>query len=148
VERATLRCVLETSTTLSEASSSQRGIRILSPVGLAVDDYLMIGSEIIKVAAMPRGPDDDFEFAGFGGERVAYLDTTPETHAVDQAVYKVQIHPAGAQFAPNGLPVVHLPYRNDDGGPGYGKDSLLHFMAPADGDYFLRLRDVRKLSGR
>jgi hypothetical protein len=147
VERATIRCVLETSTTLSDASSSNRGIRILSPTGFAVGDYMMIGSEIIQVDAMPRGPDDDFIFTGFGGERIAYLDTTPETHAVDQAVYKVQIHPPGAQFAPNGLPVVHLPFRNDDGGPGYGKDSLLHFTAPADGDYILRLRDVRKLKG-
>jgi len=147
VERATIRCVLETSITLSEASSSDRGIRILSPTGFAVGDYMMIGSEIIQVEAMPRGPDDDFFFVGFGGERIAYLDTTPESHAVDQAVYRVQIHPAGARFAPNGLPVVHLPFRNDDGGPGYGKDSLLHFTAPADGDYILRLRDVRKLNG-
>jgi len=147
VERATIRCVMETSTTLSETSSSDRGIRILSPTGFAVGDYMMIGSEIIEVEALPRGPDDDFVFTGFGGQRIAYLDTTPEAHAVDQAVYKVQIHPPGSQFAPNGLPVVHLPYRNDDGGPGYGKDSLLHFTAPADGDYVVRLRDVRKLAG-
>ena len=110
-------------------------------------DYMMVGGEIIQVEAMPRGPDDDFAFTGFGDQRLAYLDTTPEAHAVDQAVYKIQIHPPGAQFAPNGLPVVHLLYRNDDGGPGYGKDSLLHFTAPADGDYIVRLRDVRKLSG-
>jgi hypothetical protein len=147
VERATVRCVLETSTTLSETSSYDRGIRILSPTGFAVDDYMMIGSEIIKVDALPRGPDDDFFFTGFGGRRIGYLDTTPEAHAIDQAAYKVQIYAAGAQFAPNGLPVVHLPYRNDDGGPGYGKDSLLHFTAPADGDYVVRLRDVRRLSG-
>lgn len=147
VERATIRCVLETSTTLSEASSSDRGIRIQSPTGFAVGDYMMIGAEIIQVDAMPRGPDDDFFFTGFGGERIAYLDTTPETHSVDQAVYKVQVHPPGVQFAPNGLPVVHLPFRNDDGGPGYSKDSLLHFTAPAEGDYILRLRDVRKLNG-
>src|SRR6266478_2594751 len=147
IERATIRCVLETSVTLADRDSSSRGIRLLSPTGLAVGDYMMVGGEIIQVDAMPRGPDDDFAFTGFGDQRLAYLDTTPEAHAVDQAVYKVQIHAAGAQFAPNGLPVVHLLYRNDDGGPGYGKDSLLHFTAPADGDYIVRLRDVRKLSG-
>ena len=76
--------------------------------GFAVGDYMMIGAEIIQVEAMPRGPDDDFFFTGFGGQRLAYLDTTPEAHAIDQAVYKVQIHPPGRQFAPNGLPVVHL----------------------------------------
>ncbi len=147
VERATVRCVLETSTTLSERDSSDRGIRLASPTGLAVGDYLMIGAEIIQVEAMPRGPDDDFLFQGFGGQRLAYLDTTPEAHAIDQAVYKVQIYPPGQQFAPNGLPVVHLMFRNDDGRPGYGKDSLLHFTAPEDGDYIVRLRDVRKLKG-
>lgn len=147
VERATVRCVLETSTTLSDRNSSDRGIRIASPAGLAVGDYLMIGAEIIQVEAMPRGPDDDFLLKGFGGQRLGYLDTTPEAHAVDQAVYKVQIYPPGQQFAPNGLPVVHLMFRNDDGGPGYGKDSLLHFTAPEDGEYIVRLRDVRKLMG-
>lgn len=147
VERATIRCVLETSITLADRDSVSRGLRLLSPTGLAVGDYMMAGAEIIQVEAMPRGPDDDFLFNGFGGQRLAYLDTTPEAHAVDQPVYKVQIYPPGAKFAPNGLPVVHLPYRNDDGGPGYGKDSLLHFTAPADGDYIVRLRDVRRLSG-
>jgi len=147
VERATIRCVLETSITLADRDSISRGLRLLSPAGLAVGDYMMTGGEIIQVDAMPRGPDDDFEFKGFGGQRLAYLDTTPEAHAMDQPVYKVQIYPPGAKFAPNGLPVAHLPFRNDDGGPGYGKDSLLHFTAPADGDYIIRLRDVRKLSG-
>jgi hypothetical protein len=147
IERATIRCVLETAITLADRDSSSGGIRLLSPTGLAVGDYMMVGGEIIQVDAMPRGPDDDFAFTGFGDQRLAYLDTTPEAHAVDQAVYKVQIHPPGAQFAPNGLPVVHLVYRNDDGGPGYEKDSLLHFIAPADGDYIVRLRDVRQLSG-
>ena len=147
VERATVRCVLETSTTLSERDSSGRGIRIASQTGLAVGDYLMVGAEIIQIEAMPRGPDDDFFFKGFDGQRLAYFDTTAEAHPVDQAVYKVQIYPPGQTFAPNGLPVVHLKFRNDDGGPGYGKDSLLHFTAPEDGEYFLRLRDVRKLKG-
>jgi len=147
VERATVRCVLETSTTLADRDSSDRGIRITSQAGLAVGDYLMIGAEIIQVEAMPRGPDDDFFFKGFGGQRLAYLDTTSEAHAIDQAVYKVQIYPPGQRFAPNGLPVVHVMFRNDDGGPGYGKDSLLHFTAPEDGDYLVRLRDVRKLKG-
>jgi hypothetical protein len=38
-------------------------------------------------------------------------------------------------------------YRNDDGGPGYGKDSLLHFTAPADGEYIVCIRDVQGLGG-
>jgi len=147
VERATIRCTIETAVTLSDASSGGSGIRILSWTGFAVGDTVMVGSELIRVSAMPRGPDDDIRFTSFGGQRTGLLDTTPEAHAVDTPVYKVQIHPAGSTFVSNGLPLVHLPYRNDDGGPGYGKDSHLRFTAPADGEYIVRLRDVRGLDG-
>ncbi|MEX2261126.1 MAG: hypothetical protein WD696_04205 [Bryobacteraceae bacterium] len=147
IERGVVRCMLETSTTLRDHDSVQAGIRIQSPTGFAVDDYVMIGSEILQVDAMPRTPDDDFRFVSFGGRRVAYFDTTPEAHANDSPVYKVQIHPPGAQFASNGLPLVRLYHRNDDGGPGYGKDSRLRFVAPADGEYIARLRDVRGFKG-
>src|SRR5260370_38335997 len=122
-------------------------MRLLSPTGLAVDDYLMMGSEIVQLAAMPRGPDDDAQFVAFGGQRLTMLDTTSEAHANDSPVYKVQISPPGSQFASNGLPVIHLPYRNDDAGPGHGKDSRLRFTAPADGEYIVKLRDVRGLAG-
>jgi hypothetical protein len=147
VERAVIRCLLETSLTLRDHDSVLPGMRLLSPTGLAVGDYVMIGSEIVQLAAMPRGPDDDAQFVAFGGQRLAMLDTTSEAHANDSPLYKVQIYPTGTQFASNGLPIVHLPYRNDDGGPGYGKDSKLRFTAPADGDYIVKLRDVRGLSG-
>ena len=147
VERATIRCLLETSTTLRDHDSVLPGIRILSPTGFAVGDYMMIGGEIVELEAMPRGPDDDARVSSFAGQRLALLDTTSEAHANDSPVYKVQIYPPGTQFASNGLPVVHLPYRNDDGGPGYGKDSRLRFTAPADGEYVVKLRDVRGLAG-
>ena len=46
------------------------------------------------------------------------------------------------------MPVFPIDYVNDDGGTRFGgKDSRLHFQAPADGDYFLRLKDVRGLEG-
>jgi hypothetical protein len=147
VERATIRSVLETSVTLRDHDSAGNGIRLTSLTGFAVGDLVMIGGEILELEALPRGPDDDTRFLAFGGQRLGMLDTTPEAHALDQAVYKVQVHPAGAHFAPNGLPIVHLTYRNDDGGPGYGKDSRLRFTAPNDGDYILRLRDVRGAKG-
>lgn len=147
IERATVRSLIETSTTLRDHDSLQAGIRMQSPTGFAVGDYVLIGGEVVQVEAMPRTPDDDFRFASFNNQRLAFLDTTPEAHAQDSPAYKIQIHPPGAQFASNGLPVVHLPYRNDDGGPGYGKDSRLRFTAPEDGEYILRIRDVRGLGG-
>jgi hypothetical protein len=143
IERAVVRPVWETSTTLRDHDSAARGIRINSWNAIKVGDYVQIGSEIIRVSAMPKTPDDDMIFENFGGQRLTYFDTTAEAHAIESPAYKVQIHPAGAKFSPNGLPLARLYYRNDDGGPGYGKDSLLRFTAPADGEYTLRLNDVR-----
>ena len=143
IERAVLRPVWETSTTLRDHDSAGRGIRIQSWNSIKVGDFVLVGSELIQVREMPRSPDDDMIFESFNGQRLAYLDTTAEAHAIDSPVYKVQIHEPGKQFSPNGLPLMRLYYRNDDGGPGYSKDSLVHFRAPADGEYRVRLSDVR-----
>jgi hypothetical protein len=62
-------------------------------------------------------------------------------------MYKVEIHPPGTTFPDNGMPVFALPYRNDDGGPGYGKDSRLFFDPPADGTYQVRVADARGAGG-
>ena len=143
IERAVVRPEWETTTVLRDHDSAARGIRINSWNAIKVGDYLMLGGEVIKVSAMPKGPDDDTIFENFNGQRITYLDTTAEAHAIDGSIYKAQIHPAGSKFTPNGLPLLRLYYRNDDGGPGYSKDSLLHFAAPADGEYQLVLSDVR-----
>lgn len=147
IERATVRAVSETFTVLRDHDSQSRGIRIQSWNTLAVGDYLLIGSELVRVNALPRGPDDDFIAESFNGQRIAYLGTSSESHAIDKPVYKAQIHPPGAQFTSNGLPLLRLYYRNDDGGPGYDKDSYLQFTAPADGEYIARIRDVRGAKG-
>ncbi|HEY1336076.1 MAG TPA: hypothetical protein VGF59_01135 [Bryobacteraceae bacterium] len=147
IERAVVRPVWQTSIVLRDHNSSDRGLRIQAWDALQVGDYVMCGGEIIRVDAMPLSPDADTEFQAFGGQRLTFFDTTGEAHAIDAPVYKVQIHPPGTKLSPNGLPVAHLYYRNDDGGPGYGKDSLVHFTAPADGEYIARIRDVQGLGG-
>ncbi len=147
IPRATVRAIHATALTLADRDSVNPGIRLVSPDGFAVGDYIMIGNEILRVEAMPRTPDDDFRFESFNGQRIGYFDTTTEAHAVDTPAYKVQVHSPGKTFSPNGLPLVALYYRNDDGGPLYGKDSRLHFTAPADGEYLIQLRDTRGLYG-
>jgi hypothetical protein len=147
IERATIRPVVETSTTLSEQSSTSTSIRFNSRTGFAVGDYVMVGAEIIRIRNIPDSPDADIGFDSFNGQRIAYFDTSTEAHSVDKPIYKVEIHPPGAKFTPNGLPLVRLYYQNDDGGPGYGKDSLVHFTAPADGDYQIHIKDVRGIGG-
>ena len=145
--RALLRCILETTQTLNDRDSASRGIRLLSWNGLQPEDHVLIGNELLKIDALPKGPDEDVFFKNFGGQRIGFLDTTPEAHAVNTPIYKVSIHPPETVLPPNGLPQVKLHFRNDDGGPMYGKDSRLAFTAPADGEYFVRLRDVRGLQG-
>ena len=147
IERAVVRPVWETAVTLRDHDSSGRGIRILAWDNLHTGDYAMVGAEIIRVAELPLSPDADCVFEGFGGQRTTFFDTTAEAHAIDSPLYKVQIYPPGTKLSPNGLPVAHLYFRNDDGGPGYGKDSLLHFTAPADGEYSIAIRDVQGLGG-
>ena len=147
IEMATVRSIMETSTVLRDHDSATRGIRLASYTGFEAGDYFMIGNEICRVEAMPLQPDADIVAESFGGQRMAYFGTSPETQAMDHPVYKVQIHPAGKQFTSNGLPIVRLYYRNDDGGPGFGKDSLLAFTAPVEDDYYIKIRDVRGLGG-
>jgi hypothetical protein len=143
VERATLRCVAETILTLNDRDSANPGLRMLAWNDFAVNDYVYLRGELARIAALPRGPDDDARFKAIRGQRLGFLETTPTGHANGTPVYKVQIHPPGRQFPPNGMPVFRLHYRNDDGGPLYGKDSRVTFTAPADGEYVARIADVR-----
>ena len=149
VPRATVRCELQTNITLRDHNSNGSGIRIESWNGVKPGDFMMAGNEVIQVDRLPKGPDEDTFFVAdpFNGDRIGMLETTPEGHAIHAPIYKVSVHPPGTKFSANGLPTVTLYYRNDDGGAMYGKDSRLTFMAPADGEYMLRLGDVRSLHG-
>jgi hypothetical protein len=138
---ATLRCLAKTYVTFRDHDSVGSGIRIETWNELAINDYLLVGSELMRINALPKNPDDDCQFFSAGGQRLGYLGTTPTHHSLGQTMYKVSIHPPGATFPPNGLPVVTLYHRNDDGGPGFGKDSRLTFDPPADGEYQVRIGD-------
>jgi hypothetical protein len=145
--RATLRSVSKTYTTFRDHDSAGSGIRIETWNDLAIDDFLYVGTELIRIRALPKNPDDDCQFWSVAGQRVGYLGTTPTHHPLGEPMYKVQIHPPGTTFPPNGLPVFTLHWVNDDGGPGYGKDSRLIFDPPADGEYFVRISDARGQGG-
>jgi hypothetical protein len=147
IPRATIRCLNETTTTLSDKDSRTTSIRLVSTASLHEEDYVMVGDELDRIDFIPDQPDADTILKGMGGIRTAYMGTSPDVHAVNTPVYKAQILPPDADFPSNGLPVFRLDWRNDDGGPGYGADSKLDFVAPAEGDYFLHLKDVRAMDG-
>lgn len=141
VPRATLRGISKIFTTFRDHDSVVPGIRIETWNDLAMNDFLLVGNELVRIFNLPKNPDDDCQFYSVAGQRVGYLDTTPTHHSNGTPMYKVSIHPPGTTFPPNGLPVVTLNYRNDDGGPGYGKDSRIVFDPPTDGDYQVRIGD-------
>ena len=148
IPRATIRCLNETVTTLSDRDSRTPGIRLTSTSGFHDRDYLMVGDELDQLVYIADQPDEDVRLRSADGLRWALLGTSPDVHSVNTPVYRVEILPPGAEFPPNGLPVFHLTWRNDDGGPGYGSDSRLNFVAPQDGDYLLHLKDIRGLEGQ
>jgi hypothetical protein len=148
VPRALVRCLARTEIALNDPDSTRRSIRLLTWNELAINDYLLIGDELLQVASLPTHPDDDLQLRSYRGVRSALLDTSPRNHSVGETVCKVSLHPPGTRLETNGMPVFQIDYVNDDGGTRFGgKDSRLHFEAPADGTYFLRLSDVRGLEG-
>jgi hypothetical protein len=147
VPRAALRCTARTSVTFRDHDGRGAGIRLDAWNELGVDDYLYANGELMRILELPRGPDDDCQFYQRGGQRIGFLGTTPTYHSMGLPVYRVEIHPPGTKFPPNGMPVLTLNYRNDDGGPGYGKDSRLFFDPPADGTYQVRVTDARGAFG-
>lgn len=145
--RAVLRCVARTFSTLRDHDSSKPGIRLEAWNELAVNDYLYAGNELMRIQQLPRNPDDDCRFVSEAGKRVGFLGTTPQHHAIAVPMYKVEIHPPGSTFPPNGMPVFTLFWRNDDGGPQFGSDSYLLFDPPSDGRYFVRISDATGRGG-
>lgn len=147
IPRSLVRCLNETSLTLSDRDSRSRGLRLVSRTGFHENDYVMVGEELDQIQFIPDQPDADILMKGFGGLRVALLGTSPAAHYVTEPVYRAEVLKPGAKFPPNGLPVFTIDYHNDDGGPGFGSDSRLDFVAPQDGQYLLHIKDVRDLKG-
>ena len=142
VPRAVLRCQAKTFVTFRDHDSAGANIRIESWGELKIDDMIYVGGDLMKIRELPTHPDADCSFFGVKGQRRAYLDTTPTHHSMNEPMYKVTLHPPGTTFPPNGYPVFTLNYRNDDGDPGYGRDSRILFDPPADGAYLVRVADA------
>jgi hypothetical protein len=147
VPRAVLRSQAKTHVTFRDHDSAQGNIRIEAWSELGTNDYLFVGNDLMKIQALPTHPDADCNFFATQGQRVGYLDTTPTHHANGTPMYKVTLHPPDVAFPPNGFPVFTLYYKNDDGGPGFGRDSRLIFDPPADGAYKVRIADARGMGG-
>ncbi len=148
VERLRLRALRDSLTTFRPSTSDQAGFRVTNWEEMHLDQYLYLQGEVCKIFRMPQGPDSDTLFYSLAGKRRGYFDTTPISHALDETIYVVESHPAGAEFPANGLPSFPVYFRNDD--DSYrerGRDSRLTFTAPEDGRYLVRVSDVRGFQG-
>ncbi len=148
IPRAVVQAVWSTNVEVGDVDSTSGGFQITSAAGLHPGDFAMIDPEVMQVRRPPGGPGLSMDLTNFRGRRYSFLGTSGVGHAVGSPIYKVEIHLPGATLSPNGLPRVDLFYQNDDGGPGYGKDSYLEFTAPADCEYLVRIADAWGDSGR
>lgn len=149
IERMLLQAVRDSYMTfIGRNSDDLNGFRLHNWEEMELNEYLYAAGEVMKLWHYPRGPDSGFILYPGTGKRFSYFGTTALSHALNESVYIVEPHPPGTQLKPTGLPTFKLFYENDDESfRRLGKDSMLAFVAPADGEYLVRVRDVRGLGG-
>ncbi|MCC6235734.1 MAG: hypothetical protein IT580_24065, partial [Verrucomicrobiales bacterium] len=129
-------------------SDTADDFRVHNWAEMELDEYLYANGEVAQLWLYPRGPDSGFKVYPGEGRRHGFFHTTPLVHALGAPCYIVRPLPPGAEPAPNGLPVFRLMFANDDESTRrFGADSALLFTPPEDGDYLLRVSDVRGFGG-
>jgi mono/diheme cytochrome c family protein len=148
IERVRLQAVRDSYITFRGINSDTRDCRLHNWEEMDVNQLLYLNGEVVQLWLWPRGPDSGFQFYPQTGNRTGLFDTTANSHALQEPCYIVEPHPPGTKLIPNGLPVFPIYYENDDDASRQlGSDSRLTFTAPANGDYFVRVSDVRGTSG-
>jgi WD40 repeat protein len=148
VERLLLQAVRNSAITFRPISSTQPEARVENWEEMELNEFLYMQGEVAKIFRMPQGPDSGFQFYASGGKRRAYFDTSATTHALEEDCYIIEPHPPGTKLVSNGLPIFPLLYANDDDSDRkLGTDSRIHFTAPTNGTYLVRVADTRGLGG-
>ncbi|MBI1315031.1 hypothetical protein GC176_27385 [bacterium] len=148
IPRVLLQAVRDSYITFRGINSETRDCRVHNWEEMDLNQYLYMNGEVAKLWLWPRGPDSGFQFYPQRGNRVTYFDTTATSHPLQEPCYIVEPHAPGSKLTSNGLPVFTLYYENDDDSEReLGSDSRLNFTAPADGEYLLRVSDVRSFQG-
>ncbi|NBV22578.1 MAG: hypothetical protein EBS05_11760 [Proteobacteria bacterium] len=147
VERVWLQAVRNSSVTFRGIDSANPDVRLVNWEEMELNQYLYFGGEVCRLFRAPRGPDAGFLLYNRGG-RLAYYNTSPVAHPLDEPAYIVEPHQPGATLVPNGLPVFKLVYANDDDGERkLGTDSRVYFTPPADGSYVVRVTESKGFGG-
>jgi WD40 repeat protein len=145
VERVQLQAVRDSWFTFRGKNSTESDdFRLHNWEEMELDEYVYANGEVVKLWLYPRGPDSGFIVYPGEGTRHTFFGTSAITHALGEPAWVVKPLAPGADPEANGLPVFRLYYENDDeSNARLGRDSLIEFMPPADGDYIVRLSDVR-----
>ena len=145
VERVVLQATRDSWFTFRGKDSTQSSdFRLQNWMEMELDEYVYANGEVVRLYQYPEGPDSGFWVYPGQGNRHTYFGTSAVTHALGEPAWVVAPLPAGSRPAPNGLPVFRIFHENDDETTRRLKtDSRLVFSAPADGDYVVRVTDVR-----
>ncbi len=148
IPRIALQAVRDSAITFRGIDSFAADCRVENWEEMQLNQFLYFHGEVVKLFRAPQGPDSGFQFYTSNGKRRTYFDTSATVHATEEPCYIVEPRPHNATPAPNGLPFFVLNHVNDDDGARQlGSDSRLHFTAPADGHYLIRVTDTRQFSG-
>ena len=148
VERVLLRAVRDSYINFRGIDANNAGVRLKNWEEMELNEYVYFKGEVGRILRAPQGPDSDSILYMSAGKRRAYFDTTAVAHANEEPAYIVEPHEPGSSLPFNGLPVFTVHYVNDDDSTRQlGTDSRLHFVAPADGAYRVRVSDTRGFGG-
>jgi hypothetical protein len=149
IERVLLQAVRDSYFTFrGKDADTVDDFRVFNWEEMDLNQYLYSGGEVVKLWLYPRGPDSGYMVYPGKGKRWGWFDTTPLAHALGEPCYIVREHAPGSDIIPNGLPVFPVYFENDDDAHReLGADSRLTFTASADGEYLVRIRDVRGFQG-
>ncbi|PHS15772.1 MAG: hypothetical protein COA78_04835 [Blastopirellula sp.] len=149
IPRVQLQAVRDSYFTFRGKDDATTGdFRVFNWQEMSLDEYLYSNGEVAKLWLYPRGPDSGFIVYPGQGKRWGYFGTTPLAHALGEPCYVVKPYSPEVNLVPNGLPVFMLYYENDDESRRkLGTDSRLIFTAPADGQFLVKIKDVRGAEG-
>lgn len=148
VLRALLQAVRDSWITFRPIDSSSADVRLEFWEEMDLNQYVYLTGEVCKTYRAPQGPDSGYQLYTIEGKRRDYFDTSAAGHAKDEPAYIVEAYAPNSKIVDNGLPVFPIYFRNDDDANRKGdKDSRLMFTAPADGQYLVKVSDVRGFSG-
>jgi WD40 repeat protein len=145
VEQVVLQATRDSWFTFRGKDSTQSGdFRLQNWMEMELDEYLYANGEVVRLWRYPQGPDSGFTVYPGSGSRRTFFSTSAVTHALGEPSWIVEPLPRGSTPVPNGLPVFRIFSENDDEPEQrFGADSQLLFTAPTEGDYVVRLTDVR-----